>query len=182
MIVQLLGSSKILLESFNKNKVILFLEEITFLAQEDNSFYEAADLWLTDDRNVNNWANLITLGIDIELPCSIYDLVSLIKKKLFLSRSYRIHDMVFKPTSFSIFEVNGKLVLKFTEKESAIIEYLIKRGHATELDLLNNIWNYSEEVKTSTVETHIYRLKNKLSSIGLKNLISFSNKNYVINL
>ena len=56
------------------------------------------------------------------------------------------------------------LILKLTEKEVEIILYLIKnkKKHSI-LDLQKNIWGYAEDMETHTVETHIYRLRKKLS-------------------
>lgn len=57
----------------------------------------------------------------------------------------------------------GDLFLKLTEKEIEIILYLSKdnKKHKV-LDLQKNIWGYSADMETHTVETHIYRLRKKL--------------------
>ena len=54
--------------------------------------------------------------------------------------------------------------LKLTEKEIEIILYLInsKKKHDV-LDLQKNIWQYSTEMETHTVETHIHRLRKKIN-------------------
>ena len=51
-----------------------------------------------------------------------------------------------------------------TEKEIEIILYLVenKMKH-TVMDLQKNIWGYSSTMETHTVETHIYRLRKKIS-------------------
>ena len=55
--------------------------------------------------------------------------------------------------------------LKLTEKEIEIILYLdkFKIKHSVE-DLQKNIWGYSPDMETHTVETHIYRLRKKISN------------------
>ena len=66
--------------------------------------------------------------------------------------------------------LNSKLIskdnadLKLTEKEIEIILYLMenKTKHSV-LDLQKNIWRYSPSMETHTVETHIYRLRKKIS-------------------
>jgi len=63
--------------------------------------------------------------------------------------------------------------LKLTEKEIEIILYLnsdsVKKNI---LDLQKNIWGYSSEIETHTVETHIYRLRKKIND-------KFKDKNFI---
>ncbi len=58
---------------------------------------------------------------------------------------------------------NGELI-KLTEKEVAIIKYLYKAGQniVSKNDLLQEVWGYSPDVSTHTIETHIYRLRQKV--------------------
>jgi len=59
---------------------------------------------------------------------------------------------------------NG-LNLKLTEKEIEIILYLNDKKTKHDVsDLQKNIWNYSPDMETHTVETHIYRLRKKISN------------------
>ena len=58
----------------------------------------------------------------------------------------------------------NNLVLKLTEKEIEIILYLNNDNNKhSVLDLKKNIWGYVAEMETHTVETHIYRLRKKIS-------------------
>ena len=57
------------------------------------------------------------------------------------------------------------LSLKLTEKEIEVILYLNEsREKHDVLNLQKNIWSYSTEMETHTVETHIYRLRKKISN------------------
>ena len=58
---------------------------------------------------------------------------------------------------------NKELSLDLTEKEAEIILYLKSNHKASLKDLQKNIWGYSQELETHTVETHIYRLRKKIS-------------------
>jgi len=64
--------------------------------------------------------------------------------------------------------------LKLTEKEINIILYLSKKIKPTKIeDLQKNIWKYQSNAETHTVETHIYRLRKKISKV-------FSDKNFIL--
>ena len=66
----------------------------------------------------------------------------------------------------SKFFIKNNLSLKLTEKEIEVILYLsqTKMVHNVE-DLQKNIWGYSIDIETHTVETHIYRLRKKIFKI-----------------
>ena len=66
------------------------------------------------------------------------------------------------------------LSLKLTEKEIQIILYLINSElNHNILDLQKNIWGYSSGMETHTVETHIYRLRKKISD-------KFNDENFIL--
>jgi hypothetical protein len=48
-----------------------------------------------------------------------------------------------------------------TDKEFNIIRRLYNNNHVTKKELLKEIWNYNESLDTHTLETHIYRLRQK---------------------
>jgi len=59
----------------------------------------------------------------------------------------------------------NNLFLKLTEKEIEIILYLNKdKNKHSILDLQKNIWGYAADMETHTVETHVYRLRKKISN------------------
>ena len=68
--------------------------------------------------------------------------------------------------------------IKLTEKEIEIILYLNsnKIKHNV-LDLQKNIWKYSSDLETHTVETHIYRLRKKILNTFSDNEFIVSKKN-----
>ena len=56
--------------------------------------------------------------------------------------------------------------IKLTEKESSILIYLLKSeaSSCSRVELLDFIWGYKDGITTHTLETHIYRLREKLKS------------------
>ena len=66
------------------------------------------------------------------------------------------------------------LSLKLTEKEIEIILYLNERKTKHNVsDLQKNIWGYSVDMETHTVETHIYRLRKKIKN-------KFNDDNFIL--
>lgn len=73
---------------------------------------------------------------------------------------------------------------KLTEKEVNILKYLYKYKHdfVSKNDLQTNVWGYNEEVATHTVETHIYRLRQKVEQAEDRRLIVTENGKYKLKL
>ena len=70
-------------------------------------------------------------------------------------------------------QLNSKK-LKLTEKEINTITYLIKKNESVSInELQKNVWSYQSDIETHTVETHIYRLRKKIS-------ITFKNDEFIV--
>ena len=56
--------------------------------------------------------------------------------------------------------------IRLTEKETAILKYLYKAKQqcVTRKEILQDVWGYNTNVTTHTLETHIYRLRQKMES------------------
>ena len=73
--------------------------------------------------------------------------------------------------------ING-IKLKLTEKEINTIIYLSKSRKPVSIDeLQEKVWSYQSDIETHTVETHIYRLRKKISNIFYDNEFIVSKKN-----
>ncbi|MDP2356523.1 MAG: response regulator transcription factor [Beijerinckiaceae bacterium] len=76
---------------------------------------------------------------------------------------FQIGTYIFKPSSkHLVSEKGGKL--RLTEKETAILKFLYRAnaGVVTRDVLLREVWGYNANVTTHTLETHIYRLRQKI--------------------
>ena len=69
----------------------------------------------------------------------------------------------FKPASKLLIDDKEQKV-RLTEKETAILKYLYRAGEkvVTREVLLHEVWGYNAGVTTHTLETHIYRLRQKI--------------------
>jgi len=76
---------------------------------------------------------------------------------------FQIGAYSFRPSSkLLLTEKNGKI--RLTEKETAILRYLYRQGikPVSREILLSEVWGYNSGVTTHTLETHIYRLRQKI--------------------
>ena len=115
------------------------------------------------------------------MPLSFKKLLELINIKLIklkFNQQSKITIQGYELNLNSKFFSKGNLKLKLTEKEIEIILYLNdkKIKHNVE-DLQKNIWGYSANMETHTVETHIYRLRKKISDLFKDEKFILSHKN-----
>ena len=68
------------------------------------------------------------------------------------------------PNKKILFNLTTEVTLHLTEKENSLLNYLYNNRNLklSKNDLLTNIWGVKESINTHTLETHMYRLKQKL--------------------
>ena len=116
-----------------------------------------------------------------DLPLSFKKLLELINIKLIKLKFNQQSKIIIKGYELNLnskFFSKDNLKIRLTEKEIEIILYLndkkIKHNVA---DLQKNIWDYSTDMETHTVETHIYRLRKKISDLFKDEKFILSDKN-----
>lgn len=68
----------------------------------------------------------------------------------------------FLPAARQLLDTKGGKI-RLTDKEAAILKYLYRAGRAvSRTALLEAVWGYGQGVATHTLETHIYRLRQKI--------------------
>ena len=118
--------------------------------------------------------NLLIFDI---LPLAINKIIELINLKLIklkFNNQSKINIKNYELNLNSKFFSKEGLSIKLTEKEIEIILYLYqnKTKHNV-MDLQKNIWHYSSNMETHTVETHVYRLRKKISD-------RFKDENFIL--
>jgi Transcriptional regulatory protein, C terminal len=86
---------------------------------------------------------------------------------------FKIGPWLFRPQEKTL-EQNGQPPVTLTDKEVDILSYLAKCSASGATvkreELLRRVWGYSEGVDTHTLETHVYRLRQKIEEkAGEKN-------------
>jgi len=76
---------------------------------------------------------------------------------------FRIGPYEFRPAGKVLIDDHGKKI-RLTEKETNILKYLYRAGEkpVSREELLTEVWGYNAGVTTHTLETHVYRLRQKI--------------------
>jgi DNA-binding response OmpR family regulator len=77
---------------------------------------------------------------------------------------FTIGPYTFRPAAKLLLEGARNRKIRLTEKEAAILKYLYRAGPRPvgRQVLLNEVWGYNAAVTTHTLETHVYRLRQKI--------------------
>ncbi len=103
----------------------------------------------------------------LKYPIEIYSLIEkiniqLIKQKYNYQSKIKLNDYYLDLNSRNIAKKDKSL--KLTEREMDIILFLNDKKKPQKINILQSqVWEYSSDLETHTVETHIYRLRKKIN-------------------
>ena len=151
-------------------KVIKFENEDDFQKNNDLDTLNCLIITKTNQKLLLNNNITVKNFFDLnDLPLPLKKLLECINIKLIKLKFNNQSKIIIKGYELNLnskFFIKDNLNLKLTEKEIEIILYLnntkIKHNVA---DLQKNIWGYSSNMETHTVETHIYRLRKKINDL-----------------
>ena len=77
---------------------------------------------------------------------------------------FPIGPYTFKPSAKILVDEDNNRKVRLTEKETAILKFLYRSGEKVVRrdTLLGEVWGYNAGVTTHTLETHVYRLRQKI--------------------
>ena len=167
-------------------KVIKYENKEDFIKNSNLDIKNSLIIWKQNKKLIIN-KNLTERNYlffnDFPLPFSkIVELINiqLIKLRFNYQSKININGYTLNLNSKVFFK--NELNLKLTEKEIEVILYLneTKLKHNV-ADLQKNIWGYSLDIETHTVETHIYRLRKKINNkFKVKDFILSDENGYFI--
>ena len=128
----------------------------------------------TDKLTKNTTSGLTMRYLILKKPFRFVALLAKVRTEI--SRFKKNNDLIYRMGPYEFYPIKGLLKpashinekklrsIELTEKETSILNYLLRRegGFASRAELLEVIWGYKSGITTHTLETHIYRLREKL--------------------
>ena len=160
-------------------KIIKYENEVDFIKDLNSNLINSLiitksnqKLLLNQNVNKKNFLNFDNFPLTIN---KLSELINIQLIKLKFNQQSKINIKGYELNLNSKFILRNSLSLKLTEKEIEIILYLNEaKTKCDVLDLQKNIWDYSPNMETHTVETHIYRLRKKINE-------KFSDDQFILN-
>jgi len=115
---------------------------------------------------------------NLVLPATIKELNAVIentfaKNKFNKNSSIKVKSYLLNKNEKKLSKLNDFIIL--TEKEVQLIELFLNNHKPIPKDkILSLVWNYSSDADTHTVETHIYRLRKKITN-------KFTDEKFILN-
>ena len=126
-----------------------------------------------------NWF-IINYDTYLELPTNLKEINAVVeniaaKSKFSKNSSIKIKDYLLNKNEKRLFNQKNFIIL--TEKEIQLLELFLDKKKPISKDIiLSNVWNYSADADTHTVETHIYRLRKKINDKFMDEKFILNNK------
>ena len=117
---------------------------------------------------------------NLELPATLEEINAIVestvaKKKFNKNSSIEIKNYLLNKNEKKLSKLDEFIIL--TEKEIQLLELFLKsKKPISKDDILSFVWNYSADADTHTVETHIYRLRKKISEKFMDEKFILNNK------
>ena len=116
----------------------------------------------------------------LELPATLKEINAIVentvaKNKFNKNSSIEIKSYLLNKNEKKLSKLDDHIVL--TEKEVQLLElFLYNKKPISKVKILSSVWNYSSDADTHTVETHIYRLRKKISDKFMDEKFILNNK------
>ncbi len=160
-------------EVFNYENEKIFLEKI----EKENSIknYTIVTKTFLNNKNINQKSIIYLDNNPINFVLLIDKInTNLLRQRFSFQSNINIKNYTLNLNSRVISRNENEL--KLTEKEIEIILFLNDKKKPQNINILQKeVWSYVRDLETHTVETHIYRLRKKISD-------KFNDNNFIISL
>jgi DNA-binding response OmpR family regulator len=134
-------------------------------------------LFLKDKEYIKkNNLHLLNLHLSLELPIEIIsfkEILHILVTKYNFSKQSRIMIRDYELDSNQRSITKQKIKVRLTEKELELILALNRNNGLNKTFLLKSIWKHSLDLETHAFETHLHRLRKKISKY-------FNDKNFIV--
>ena len=156
----------------NKDDFFQDLNKNNILA-ESTIVTNSIEYFKSDNKNVDKRNILVFEDFPIQISIIIDQInIQLIKQRYDFQSKINIKNYNLNLNSRKISK--NQKDLKLTEREIDIILFLKKQKEPKKIEILQKeIWHYSSDLETHTVETHIYRLRKKIKD-------QFNDENFIL--
>ncbi len=151
---------------------------------------EKKDLFAIIDPVMNEVENMAFEEVFMR-PLRLGYTVDVVKQAIAQQRQHQLMAVInfgkslrLDPKNSHLYGLEDKKSVHLTEKETAILVFLNQNKDIPipRQKLLNEVWGYADNVETHTLETHIYRLRQKiLTRLGVDDFLVTSESGYVLN-
>jgi len=175
---------RILFEILNEIRESLNFKIIQCDENEYNNiqFDPKVDYLVVSRKKLKNIKNLLVLE---NKPIKVNKLLEIVNINFLKNKFFKQSNI--KIGKYNL-DLNSRVIslkdkdLDLTERETNLIIFIHDKKDVTVKDLQKSVWDYSPDLETHTVETHIYRLRKKMNEVfGDENFIINNDKGYSIN-
>ena len=165
-------------EKLNNNYDIILFHEESFVDKQKKDFFSKSKSLKVCASLKKNLS--ITCDAILQLPTTVKEINLVIeniavKKRFNRNSSIKVKKYMLDKNEKKLSKKNSSIIL--TEKEIQLIELLLNNSKPISKDkILSTVWNYSTDADTHTVETHIYRLRKKISDNFMNDKFIFNKK------
>jgi DNA-binding response OmpR family regulator len=95
---------------------------------------------------------------------------------------FEIGDLSFVPANKMLHKTGSDRMQALTEKEATILKFLYRAfpDDVSKDQILGEVWGFQNGVSTHTLETHIYRLRQKISRLSNRQLVVTTERGYCL--
>ena len=180
-----------IIENLNKNNSILILDNVSLNALIKDKIILNNYLFIIGEIPIDIVDQLSVNYVNYEIIIEPINILALLEKFknlieqniVALSEIKKFKEFNYSSRLKTIYVGDASLYL--TDKENEIFQTLIdnKNISLNKKQLLSKVWNYSEDIDTHTLETHIYIMRQKIEKkLNLNNIIIHIDDGYQINI